>query len=57
MDHFEQIRKKSMAHNLGLLQGDAVLSINGIPVHDKSQDEAIDMMDKSGKKLKLEIFR
>ena len=46
-----------MAHNLGLQSGDAVLSINGTPVHDKTQDQAIDLMDKSGKSLNLEIFR
>lgn len=52
-----QIRKKSKAHQNGLLEGDAVISINGTPVHDKTQDEALDLVENSRDKLALEIFR
>ncbi|XP_012935625.1 uncharacterized protein LOC101862103 [Aplysia californica] len=52
-----KIRKKSRAHTQGLLEGDAVISINGVPVHDKSQDEALELVENAGDSMALEIFR
>ncbi|KAH9502330.1 hypothetical protein Btru_073477 [Bulinus truncatus] len=52
-----KIRKKSQAHLNGLQEGDAIISINGVHVHDKSQDEALELVEKSGDSLTLEIFR
>ncbi|CAL1546147.1 unnamed protein product [Lymnaea stagnalis] len=52
-----KIRKKSQAHINGLQEGDAVISINGVHVHDKSQDEALELVEQAGDALTLEIFR
>ena len=52
-----QIRKKSQAHSQGLQEGDAVVSINGTPVHDKTHDEAVDLIDSAGDTLTLQIYR
>ena len=52
-----QIRKKSQAHAQGLQEGDAVVSINGTPVHDKTHDEAVDLIDSAGDTLTLQIYR
>ncbi|XP_059168251.1 uncharacterized protein LOC131950211 [Physella acuta] len=52
-----KIRKKSQAHVHGLLEGDAVISINGVHVHDKTQDEALELVEQAGDSLALEIFR
>lgn len=52
-----KIRKKSQAHVQGLKEGDAVVSINGLPVHDRSHDEAVDLIDNAGDTLTLQIYR
>ncbi|CAG5130027.1 unnamed protein product [Candidula unifasciata] len=52
-----KIRKKSQAHVQGLKEGDAVISINGVHVHDKTQDEALELVEAAGDTLVLEIFR
>ncbi|KAL8600632.1 hypothetical protein ACOMHN_030288 [Nucella lapillus] len=52
-----KIRKKSQAHARGLQEGDAVVSINGTPVHDRSHDEAVDLIDAAGDTLTLQIYR
>uniref|UniRef100_A0A2C9LRS9 PDZ domain-containing protein n=1 Tax=Biomphalaria glabrata TaxID=6526 RepID=A0A2C9LRS9_BIOGL len=52
-----KIRKKSQAHLNGLQEGDAIISINGVHVHDKSQDEALELVEKAGDSLSLEIYR
>uniref|UniRef100_A0A0B7B449 PDZ domain-containing protein n=1 Tax=Arion vulgaris TaxID=1028688 RepID=A0A0B7B449_9EUPU len=52
-----KIRKKSQAHVQGLKEGDAVISINGVHVHDKTQDEALELVEAAGDSLSLEIYR
>ncbi|XP_025091985.1 uncharacterized protein LOC112562730 isoform X2 [Pomacea canaliculata] len=52
-----KIRKKSQAHAQGLREGDAVVSINGIPVHDRTHDQALDLIDHAGDTLTLQIYR
>lgn len=52
-----KIRKKSAAHKQGLKEGDAVLSINSVHVHDKSQDQALELVEKAKDSLVLEIYR
>lgn len=52
-----KIRKKSQAHAQGLREGDAVVSINGTPVHDLSHDQAVDLIDGAGDTLTLQIYR
>ncbi|RUS82054.1 hypothetical protein EGW08_010184 [Elysia chlorotica] len=52
-----KIRKKSPAHKQGLKEGDAVLAINNVRVHDKSQDQALELVEKATDSLILEIYR
>nr|KAG5690700.1 hypothetical protein BaRGS_005063 [Batillaria attramentaria] len=52
-----KIRKKSQAHAQGLREGDAVVSINGTPVHDLSHDQAVELIEAAGDTLKLHIYR
>ncbi|KAK6171542.1 hypothetical protein SNE40_019708 [Patella caerulea] len=52
-----QIRKKSQANDLGLQEGDSLISINGVSTRGKSHEEAMELIDSGGTRLTLELIR
>ncbi|XP_061181934.1 uncharacterized protein LOC133190365 isoform X2 [Saccostrea echinata] len=52
-----KIRKKSKSHEGGLLEGDVLLRVNGIPVKGKTHEAVMHLVDNAGDKLSIDLQR